>query len=134
MLKDLSNENKGYFFAFIGIILFSITAPATKIALGENNIGLSPAFITFGRSALAGTLAILYLLVTKKKNSRYKIFKSFYFICINLNCWFSNWSFNRTSIFNLSSFSGHFSLSTSSNCYMLHQFILGKKFLIFFGI
>jgi len=67
MLRDLSNENKGYFFAFIGIILFSITAPATKIALGENNIGLSPAFITFGRSALAGTLAILYLLVTKKK-------------------------------------------------------------------
>jgi len=67
MLRDLSNENKGYFFAFIGIILFSITAPATKIALGENNIGLSPAFITFGRSALAGILAIIYLVINKKK-------------------------------------------------------------------
>jgi len=67
MLKNLSNENKAYFFALIGIILFSITAPATKVALGENNIGLSPAFITFGRSALAGFLAILYLILKRKK-------------------------------------------------------------------
>ena len=67
MLKNLSKENKAYFFALIGIILFSITAPATKVALGENNIGLSPAFITFGRSALAGFLAILYLILKRKK-------------------------------------------------------------------
>ena len=62
----LSNESKGFIFGLIGIIIFSITPTATKIALGANNSQLSPEFITFGRSSLAGMLALLYLFFLKK--------------------------------------------------------------------
>jgi hypothetical protein len=63
--KKLSNENKGFIFGFVGIIIFSITPVATKIALGFNNNELSPEFITFGRSALAGILSLAYLFFSK---------------------------------------------------------------------
>jgi uncharacterized membrane protein len=65
--EKLSSENKGFFFGFVGIIIFSITPVATKIALGANNNALSPEFITFGRSALAGVLSLAYLFFSKKK-------------------------------------------------------------------
>ena len=66
-LKKLSRENKGFIFGFVGILIFSITPPATKMALGLNNNALSPEFITFGRSALAGALSLMYLFFSKKK-------------------------------------------------------------------
>ncbi len=70
--KKLSDENKGFIFGFVGIIIFSITPVATKIALGANNNELSPEFITFGRSALAGVLALAYLFFSKKKIPKLK--------------------------------------------------------------
>ena len=66
---NLSNENKGFIYGFVGILIFSLTPVATKIALGSDNNELSAEFITFGRSAVAGFLALLYLLSFKKKNS-----------------------------------------------------------------
>ena len=64
---NLSNENKGFIYGFVGILIFSLTPVATKIALGADNNELSAEFITFGRSAVAGFLALLYLLFFKKK-------------------------------------------------------------------
>ena len=64
---NLSNENKGFIYGFVGILIFSLTPVATKIALGSYNNELSAEFITFGRSAVAGFLALLYLLFFKKK-------------------------------------------------------------------
>ena len=64
---NLSNENKGFIYGFVGILIFSLTPVATKIALGPSNNELSAEFITFGRSAVAGFLALLYLLFFKKK-------------------------------------------------------------------
>ena len=64
--EKLSVENKGFIFGFVGIIIFSITPVATKIALGADNNELSPEFITFGRSALAGILSLAYLFFSKK--------------------------------------------------------------------
>ena len=64
---NLSNENKGFIYGFVGILIFSLTPVATKIALGSSNNQLSAEFITFGRSAVAGFLALLYLLFFKKK-------------------------------------------------------------------
>ena len=52
----MGTQNKAYLNAFIGIIIFSATLPFTKLALGINNNQLSPEFITFGRSTLAGLL------------------------------------------------------------------------------
>ena len=66
-LLKLSNENKGFIYGFVGILIFSLTPVATKIALGSENNELSAEFITFGRSAVAGFLALLYLLFFKKK-------------------------------------------------------------------
>ena len=63
----LSNESKGFIYGFVGILIFSLTPVATKIALGSDNNELSAEFITFGRSAVAGFLALLYLLFFKKK-------------------------------------------------------------------
>ena len=64
---NLSNENKGFIYGFVGILIFSLTPVATKIALGSDNNELSAEFITFGRSAVAGFLALLYLFFFKKK-------------------------------------------------------------------
>ena len=64
---NLSNENKGFIYGFVGILIFSLTPVATKIALGSDNNELSAEFITFGRSAVAGFLALLYLISFKKK-------------------------------------------------------------------
>ena len=64
---NLSNENRGFIYGFVGILIFSLTPVATKIALGSNNNELSAEFITFGRSAVAGFLALSYLLFFKKK-------------------------------------------------------------------
>ena len=78
----LSNEAKGFIFGFIGIIIFSITPVATKIALGNSNSQLSPEFITFGRSALAGVLSLLYLLFFRKKIPKLKYLFNFSIIAL----------------------------------------------------
>jgi drug/metabolite transporter (DMT)-like permease len=80
--KKLSNENKGFIFGFVGIIIFSITPVATKIALGVNNNELSPEFITFGRSALAGILSFAYLFFSKKNIPKLKYLFNFSIIAL----------------------------------------------------
>ena len=80
--KKLSNENKGFIFGFFGIIIFSITPVATKIALGGNNNELSPEFITFGRSALAGVLALAYLFLSKRRVPKIKYLLDFSVIAL----------------------------------------------------
>jgi drug/metabolite transporter (DMT)-like permease len=80
--KKLSNENKGFIFGFVGIIIFSITPVATKIALGFSNNELSPEFITFGRSALAGILSLIYLFFSKKRIPKLKYLFNFSVIAL----------------------------------------------------
>jgi drug/metabolite transporter (DMT)-like permease len=80
--KKLSNENKGFIFGFIGIIIFSITPTATKIALGPNNNELSPEFITFGRSAVAGVLSFAYLFLSKRRIPKLKYLFDFSVIAL----------------------------------------------------
>ena len=65
--KKLSDENKGFIFGFVGILIFSITPPATKMALGLNNNALSPEFITFGRSALPELFRYFIYYFSEKK-------------------------------------------------------------------
>ncbi len=86
--KKLNNENKGFIFGFIGILIFSLTPPATKIALGFDNNALTPEFITFGRSALAGTLSLMYLFFSKKKIPNIKYIFNISIIAISLTVGF----------------------------------------------
>ena len=48
---------------FIGVLMFSLTLPFTRIAVAEIN----PYFVTFGRSSLGGICALLLLIFTRPK-------------------------------------------------------------------
>jgi drug/metabolite transporter (DMT)-like permease len=58
-----THETKGMLLGFIGVLLFSLTLPFTRIAVAE----LSPYFVTFGRSLLAGICALLLFFFTRPK-------------------------------------------------------------------
>ncbi|WP_293311800.1 DMT family transporter [Pedobacter sp. UBA5917] len=53
----------GWLNGFIGVLIFSGSMPATKIAV----MGMSPFFVTVARAAIAGLLALTVLLVLKEK-------------------------------------------------------------------
>ena len=56
-----THETKGMLLGFVGVVMFSLTLPLTRIAVAE----LSPYFMTFGRSTLAGICALLLFVMTK---------------------------------------------------------------------
>lgn len=91
MIKNynkLTNENKGFIFGFVGILIFSLTPPATKIALGPDNNALTPEFITFGRSALAGIMSLIYLFFFKKKKTSVKYIFNILIVALSLSVGF----------------------------------------------
>lgn len=91
MIKNynkLTNENKGFIFGFVGILIFSLTPPATKIALGPDNNALTPEFITFGRSALAGIMSLIYLFFFKKKKPTVKYIFNILIVALSLSVGF----------------------------------------------
>ena len=56
------NVKAGLWLGLLGVIIFAVTLPMTKLAVGTlAQPQLSPWFITFGRAAVAGLLSILYL-------------------------------------------------------------------------
>ncbi len=58
----MNKETKGMLIGFIGILIFSLTLPVSKIAV----LSFSPYFIAFGRAALAGMVALAYLIYKKE--------------------------------------------------------------------
>ena len=58
----MNKETKGMLIGFIGILIFSLTLPVSKIAV----LSFDPYFIAFGRATLAGMLALVYLLYKKE--------------------------------------------------------------------
>lgn len=57
----VNKETKGMLIGFVGILIFSLTLPVTKIVL----VSFNPYFIAFGRALLAGLFALAYLSYTK---------------------------------------------------------------------
>lgn len=53
----------GWLNGFIGVLLFSGSLPATKLAI----LGFSPLFLTFARASIAGLLALAALTIFKQK-------------------------------------------------------------------
>lgn len=53
----MNRETKGMLIGFVGILVFSLTLPISKIAV----VSFSPYFIAFGRASLAGLVALAYL-------------------------------------------------------------------------
>ena len=61
-----SQEIRGLWLGLLGVVLFAATLPMTKLATGNFDAPqLSPAFVTFGRAAVAGMLSVFYLLLTR---------------------------------------------------------------------
>ena len=58
-----TNETKGMLLGFIGVAMFGLTLPFTRIAVAE----LSPYFVTFGRAALAGICALMLFVFSRPK-------------------------------------------------------------------
>jgi drug/metabolite transporter (DMT)-like permease len=61
----MNSSLRGLALGFLGVLIFSLTMPMTKIALAGND--LSPLFIWAGRAVLAGLAGGAYLLLTKAK-------------------------------------------------------------------
>lgn len=58
----MKQQQLGLFLGLIGVIIFSGTVPATRLAVSE----LDPWFVTFARAAIAGIIAAIILLVTRR--------------------------------------------------------------------
>ena len=58
----MNKETKGMLIGFIGILIFSLTLPVSKIAV----LSFDPYFIAFGRATLAAAVALAYLIYKKE--------------------------------------------------------------------
>src|SRR5262252_418506 len=59
---DAARRRRGYLFGLLGVALFALTIPMTRLASGSVTAPqLSPWFVALGRAAFAGVLAALYL-------------------------------------------------------------------------
>ena len=59
-------ENLGLWLGLLGVIIFALTLPMTRLATGTADAPqLSPWFVTWARAALAGVLSAIYLLAVR---------------------------------------------------------------------
>jgi drug/metabolite transporter (DMT)-like permease len=60
-----ADEVRGLWFGLLGVVIFAMTTPMTRLAVGPAaDPQLPPLFVVAGRAALAGLLSVLYLLLT----------------------------------------------------------------------
>jgi drug/metabolite transporter (DMT)-like permease len=64
--KTMSPETQGLWLGLLGVVIFALTLPMTRLATGTVDAPqLSPWFVTWGRAALAGVLSAIYLLAVR---------------------------------------------------------------------
>jgi len=76
----VNKETKGMLIGFIGILIFSLTLPVSKIAV----LSFDPYFIAFGRATLAGLVALAYLLYKKERMPSKSDFMKFVVISLGV--------------------------------------------------
>ncbi|MDB6001188.1 MAG: EamA family transporter [Rhizobacter sp.] len=60
------DETRGLWLGLLGVVIFSMTLPMTRLAVGPaSDPQLPPLFVTAGRAGFAGLLSILYLMQTR---------------------------------------------------------------------
>ena len=65
MTPRMTHESKGMWLGLLGVVIFAMTLPMTRLAVGSAlDPQLPPLFITAGRAAVAGLLSIAYLVLT----------------------------------------------------------------------
>jgi drug/metabolite transporter (DMT)-like permease len=58
----VNDSSKGFALGALGVLIFAMTLPMTRLAVGDaSDPQLPPAFVTAGRAALAGLLSLVYL-------------------------------------------------------------------------
>ena len=66
MTGNTPDERRGLWLGLLGVVIFAMTLPMTRLAVGPaGDPQLPPVFVTAGRAALAGVLSVLYLLATR---------------------------------------------------------------------
>ncbi len=64
--KPKTNINRGLWVGLLGIVIFSLTLPMTRLAVGTPDAPqMSGAFIAFGRAVVAAALSAVFLLATR---------------------------------------------------------------------
>ena len=59
------NETRGLWLGLLGVVIFAMTLPMTRLAVGPAaDPQLPPLFVTAGRAAFAGLLSVAYLWIT----------------------------------------------------------------------
>ena len=76
----MNKESKGMLIGFIGILIFSLTLPVSKIAV----LSFNPYFIAFGRATLAGLFALAYLIYKKERTPTKVEFVKFVVIALGV--------------------------------------------------
>ena len=65
MATSARNETRGLWLGLLGVVIFAMTVPMTRLAVGPATAPqLPPEFVTAGRAAFAGLLSVLYLCLT----------------------------------------------------------------------
>jgi len=60
------DEQRGLWLGLLGVVIFALTLPMTRLAVGPaSDPQLPPLFVTAGRAAFAGLLSIVYLLAVR---------------------------------------------------------------------
>ncbi len=66
-----SQVGKGFALGALGVLIFAMTLPMTRLAVGDASAPqLPPAFVTAGRAALAGLLSLVYLWAVRAPRPR----------------------------------------------------------------
>jgi drug/metabolite transporter (DMT)-like permease len=66
MNTSSTDETRGLWLGFLGVVIFAMTLPMTRLAVGpSSDPQLPPLFVTAGRAAFAGVLSLFYLFFTK---------------------------------------------------------------------
>ena len=62
MVSVSPDTRRGYLLGALGVVIFAMTLPMTRLAVGDAaDPQLPPAFVTAGRAAVAGLLSLVYL-------------------------------------------------------------------------
>jgi len=75
-----NQEFGGLIYGLIGVLIFSITLPATRIAL----TGFDPIFVALGRAVVAGILSIILLIATRQPLPHWRFLPSFAVVIIGV--------------------------------------------------
>jgi drug/metabolite transporter (DMT)-like permease len=77
---SLDKNSVGWINGFLGMLIFSASLPATKIAM----TGFDPLFLTAARASIAGVLALIMLLVYREKWPEREMVKSFAIVALGV--------------------------------------------------